>query len=83
MNEATVYEGLTQILQDVFARGDLVAAPDLAAKDVDGWDSFKQIEILVSTEELFGVKFRTREIDAIENIGGLANLVLNKIAERG
>lgn len=82
MDEAAVYEKLTQILQDVFAREDLAAAPALVAKDVDGWDSFKQIEILISTEEVFGVKFRTREIDAIENIGGLAKLVISKLAER-
>jgi hypothetical protein len=34
------------------------------AKDVEGWDSFKQVEIIVATQEAFGVKLTSREIDS-------------------
>jgi acyl carrier protein len=51
---------------------------DQDAKDVEGWDSFKQIEILLATEERFGVKFSTREVDSLQNVGDLARLVAAK-----
>jgi acyl carrier protein len=72
-NEAEIYAALTEILRD-----DLVLAPALSADDVEGWDSFKQIEIIMATEERFGVKFRTKELDALGNVGDLARLVMAK-----
>jgi acyl carrier protein len=78
--EADIYAGLTEIFQDVFLRDDIVLSPDLSADDVEGWDSFKQIEIIMATEERFGVKFRTRELDGLGNVGDLARLVGEKSA---
>jgi acyl carrier protein len=53
---------------------------ELTAKDVAGWDSFKQIEIILAVEEKYGVKFRTRELDSLHNVGDLARVVLDKTA---
>jgi acyl carrier protein len=80
MTEAEVYEGLKEIFADIFLRDDIVLTPTLTAKDVEGWDSFKQIEIIISSEERFGVKFATREIDHLQSIGDLVALVMIKAA---
>jgi acyl carrier protein len=74
-DEAAIYAGLGEILQDVFLRDDLKIGPGLSAKDVEGWDSFKQIEIIMATEERFGIKLSTREIDGLANLGDLARVV--------
>jgi acyl carrier protein len=76
--EADIYAGLTEIFHDVFLRDDIVLSPGLSADDVEGWDSFKQIEIIMATEERFGVKFRTKELDTLSNVGDLARLVGEK-----
>jgi len=52
--------------------------PQLSASDVAGWDSFKQIEIMVSVEERFGIKLNTREIDGLRNVGDLAEVIAKK-----
>ena len=78
MTETEINDGLKEIFADIFLRDDLVISPTLAAKDVDGWDSFKQIEIIISVEERFGVKFSSREIDNLRNVGDLAALVRAK-----
>ena len=62
-------------------RDDIVLKPELSAKDVEGWDSFKQIEILLATEERFGIKFSTREVDSLQNVGDLARLVAAKTSK--
>jgi acyl carrier protein len=50
----------------------------LAAKDVQGWESFKQIEIIMAAEEKFGIKMTTRELDSLQNVGDLVRIVLAK-----
>jgi acyl carrier protein len=80
MTESEIYTALTEIFHDVFMRDDLVLTPTLTAKDVAGWDSFKQIEIVIATEEKFGIKLHTRELDRLQNVGDLVSVVLAKAA---
>lgn len=78
MEEAEVYLQLTQIFRDVFMRDDLELRPTLTAKDVPGWDSFKQIEIILGVEQKYKIKFHTRDLDGLRNVGDLARTVLVK-----
>ncbi len=59
-------------------RDDIELSPALTAKDVKGWDSFKQIEIIMASEEKWGIKFNTRELDALHNVGDLAKIIETK-----
>ncbi len=79
MTEPEIYAALSEIFSDVFLRDDLQLTPGLTAKDVAGWDSFKQIEIVLATEQRFGIKLRTREIDGLQSVGDLATLVSTKL----
>ena len=76
--ESEIYDSLNGIFREVFLRDDIVLAPQMTAQDVEGWDSYKQIEILLAIEEKFGIKFRTKELDALVNVGDLARTVLTK-----
>lgn len=78
MTEPEIYQKLTAIFHDVFLRDDLSLTPALSAKDIPDWDSFKQIEIIIAVEERFGVKFRTREMDSLNNVGDLVQLIAGK-----
>lgn len=77
-SESEVYAALAEIFADVFMRDDIALTPELTAKQVKGWDSFKQIEIIMACEEKWGIKFNTRELDALRCVGDLANMVANK-----
>ncbi len=76
--QTEIYTALTEIFNDVFMTDDMELTPALSAKDVAGWDSFKQIEIMISVEERFGIKLNTREIDSLKNVGDLAEVVAKK-----
>ena len=78
--ESEIYGSLTEIFHDVFLRDDLTLTPELTAKQVQGWDSFKQIEIIMACEEKWGIKFNTRELDSLRCVGDLARLVEAKAA---
>jgi acyl carrier protein len=76
--EAEIYPALTTIFQDVFLRDDLALTPELTAKDVQGWDSFKQIEIIMASEERWKIRFSTRELDALRSVGDLVRTIAGK-----
>jgi acyl carrier protein len=76
--ESEIYRSLTRIFHEVFERNDLVLTPTLTAKDVVGWDSFKQVEIIMTCEERFGIRFTTRELDSLNSLGDLATLLAAK-----
>ncbi|MGE0223712.1 MAG: acyl carrier protein [Acetobacteraceae bacterium] len=76
--EAAVYAGLTEIFRDIFLRDDLVLTADMTAQQVDGWDSFRQIEIIMAAEERWRIKFSTREIDGLRSVGDLVRVIADK-----
>ena len=76
--EAEIYRDLSEIFADVFMRDDIALSPALTAKDVKGWDSFKQIEIIMASEEKWGIKFNTRELDSLRSVGDLAKMIETK-----
>jgi acyl carrier protein len=78
VTEAEVYPKLTAILREVFDRDDIEATPTLAADQVEGWDSFKQVEILIAVQEEFSLKFSSRELDSLKNVGDLVSIVVAK-----
>jgi len=77
-SEGEIYAGLSEIFADVFLRDDLVLSPELTAKQVQGWDSFKQIEIIMATEERWSIKFTTRELDNLQSVGDLVGVIAAK-----
>ncbi len=70
-----IYERLTPIFQDVFDSDDLVAAPELTAKDVEGWDSLSHIRLIVAVEAEFGIKFSISELSGLKNVGAMVALI--------
>ena len=76
--EAEIYPALTTIFHDVFLRDDLTLCAETNAKDVVGWDSFKQIEIIMASEEQWKIRFSTRELDALRCVGDLVRTIAAK-----
>ena len=76
--EAEIYPALTTIFRDVFLRDEMEITPALSAKDVQGWDSFKQIEIVMASEEHWTIRFTTRELDALRCVEDLARTIAGK-----
>ena len=76
--EGEIYPALTAIFQDVFLRDDLTLSAETSAKDVAGWDSFKQIEVIMASEEQWKIRFSTRELDGMRCVGDLVRTIAAK-----
>lgn len=78
-SEAEIRADLEEIFRDVFMSDELCLEPGLSAADVEGWDSFKQVEIIMASEEKWGIRFTTRELDTLADVGDLIRVILSKV----
>ncbi len=76
--QARILEEVATLLRDIFAREDLAVTPATTAADVPGWDSIKQIEIVVAAEEKYGIRMKAREVDGLRSVGDLVALIGEK-----
>jgi acyl carrier protein len=70
---------LTDICRQVFADDSIVLTLDTTAEDVEGWDSFNHINILVAVEQRYGIRFHTAEVEELRNVGQLVELIRAKV----
>lgn len=82
MTESEVYQLLTRIFNGVFERDDIALDPGMTAADVVGWDSLKQVEILMQIEESLGIKLSSRDIDSLHDVADLARIVRSRVNAR-
>jgi acyl carrier protein len=81
MTHQEILATLSDIIRDVLDEPDLKIVESTTADDVDSWDSFNHINIVVATEGRFKLKFSTVEIESVRNVGELVKLIERKLAK--
>jgi acyl carrier protein len=74
MNNDEIYTRLQGIFDNVFME-EVRLTPELAAKDVDEWDSLTHVSLVLAIEEQFKIRFRVGEVESAKNVGDLVNLI--------
>lgn len=82
MDKTEVLSQVRDILADVLDLPDLQVTEHTTAEDVEGWDSFNHINIVVAVESRFGIKFHTAEVEELRNVGDLVELIDKKLKAR-
>ena len=59
------------VFREVFDRPDLEIFPEMSAKDVEHWDSFNHINLIIGLEEAFDLSFSTEEIASMACVNDL------------
>jgi acyl carrier protein len=78
VTESDVYASLNELFHELFADEEIVLKPETTANDIDGWDSFNNLNIMVAVETRFGIKMTSTEIEGLKNIGALVSLIMAK-----
>jgi acyl carrier protein len=77
---------LQDVFRQVFDDDEIVLTDATTADDVDGWDSMMHINLIISMEKRFGVKFAAAEIAGMkaagQNVGTLTKLLEQKLAAK-
>ena len=66
---------LKSVFQKVLEEKDITITRELAAQDIEKWDSLRHIQLISEVERVFGIKFKLREIMNMNNVGDLIDLI--------
>jgi len=78
MTSDEVLSQVSDIIRDVLDQPDIGISLTTTADDVEGWDSFNHINIMVAVEAHFHIKINTAEVEELKNVGELVDMVLHK-----
>ncbi|MGA2564132.1 MAG: acyl carrier protein [Steroidobacteraceae bacterium] len=81
MNTAQIYQQLTDIFHEVFEDQTVIPTPEMTASDVEEWDSFNHINLMIAIETRFKIKFKTAELESLHNVGHLVEIIEKKLDE--
>lgn len=82
MTDPEIYKKLDRVFRDIFDDVEIDLKPETSAADIPDWTSFNHVNLIVATEQAFGVKFSTSDIESLKNVGELVALVRAKLAKK-
>jgi acyl carrier protein len=82
VNRAEILAKVGASIAAVLDQPKLVVSMRTTAEDIEGWDSFNHINIVVAIESEFDIKFNTAEVEQLRAVGEFVKLIEEKIAER-
>ncbi len=68
-----------EVFRDVFDDDGLEIFDEMAAKDIEEWDSLKQVQLIVAAEQEFKITFKTAEVMDLQNVGEFIALIQSKL----
>ncbi len=79
MASPEIYKQLTEIFRDLFDDDAVVLTPSTTADDIAEWNSLMHVNVILAAEMRFHIKFHTSELEALHNVGNLADLIELKL----
>ena len=76
MTREEVYTRLNEVFRDVLDDDSIELNDQTVADDVDGWDSFEHINLVVAVEEEFSFKIPMGKVVTMKNVGEMVNIIL-------
>jgi acyl carrier protein len=81
MTEAQILQRLGEIVSEVLGEDDVALSSATTAKEVEGWDSVTNVQIMVAVEQAFRFRFRTGELAGLRNVGELVGRICGRMGE--
>ena len=75
MTREEIYTRLNTVFQDVFDDESIRVTDATTADDIEDWDSFEHINLVVAVEKEFGIKFSMGQT----NVGEMVDIILSKL----
>ncbi len=76
MTREEVFERLNKVFQEVFDDETIEVNDDTTSEDIDDWDSFEHINLIVAVEEEFSIKIPMGKAVTMKNVGEMADIIL-------
>lgn len=75
----SVLQKLQDIFIDVFDDDEIELNDSTTAEDIEEWDSLIHIQLIIAIESEFNMKFKTAEIQGLQNVGQMVELIKSKM----
>lgn len=79
MDKQLVYKQLNDIFRDVFDDETINVNETTTAEDIEEWDSLEHINLIISVEKYFKIKFTMSEVIGMKNVGVMVDIILDRI----
>lgn len=76
MTREEVFERLNKVFQDVFDDDTIEVHDETTADDIDEWDSFEHINLVVAVEDEFSFKIPMGKVVTMKNVGEMVDIIL-------
>lgn len=82
MGEENISSALEDVFHDVFDDPAIAIHREMTAQEVEQWDSFNHVRLIVAVEERFEINFSTTEVADLKNVGELIDLISAHLAKQ-
>ena len=76
MTREDVYERLNNVFRDVFDDESIVVEDSTTSDDIEDWDSFEHINLVVAVEEEFNFKIPMGKVVTMKNVGEMVDIII-------
>ena len=76
MTREEVYERLTGVFCEVFDDESITLNETTTADDIEDWDSFEHINLIVAVQEEFSFKIPMGKVVTMKNVGEMVDIIL-------
>lgn len=79
MSKDDIKINVIRIIKEIFNNEELEIKDTTTSKDIFEWDSLMHIQIIVTIESAFNIKFKMQELLNQKNVGDLIDSIYKKI----
>ncbi|MBQ9142449.1 MAG: acyl carrier protein [Lachnospiraceae bacterium] len=76
MTREDVFERLNMVFREVFDDESITVNDDTTSDDIDDWDSFEHINLIVAVEDEFAMKIPMGKVVTMKNVGEMVDIIL-------
>lgn len=76
MTREDVYERLNRVFREVFDDEEIVLKDETTSDDIEDWDSFEHINLVVAVESEFSFKIPMGKVITMKNVGEMVDIIL-------
>ena len=77
-NKKNILKRIHPIFHEVFENKRIKLKFSSSSKNISGWDSLAQINLIIGIEQIFKIRFNVSELSNLKNVGEMVDLIINK-----
>jgi len=78
MERNKIISELNEIFEDIIDEGPVSLSDVTTVRDVDGWDSLTNIQVVIAIEKHFHIRFLSEEIVTWKNVGDMIDCIIDR-----